>query len=534
MHGPLSPLRRRQILFVGLTFALLGLVGPTSARQTPPATRTWRDVTGQHTIVAELLDLREGTVRLKTEQGRIISLELEKLSPADRRFVEAATSAGEDDGGTAAEPNVPETSEFAAARRSLLAEMKTRDTARRVAAIRRFGDFPLVDSAETVVSQGLSDRDEEVRRAAYETLLGLNAREEICAALLRMLGERASRQGEELVAGALLAVLLDAQLPQVERAVLEFVDGSLASSAGGVELVAGVAEALGQQGDEPAAVALERLTRSRLFANRFAARRVIVHALTRIRRPRAVDILIRVLSELRGEVRGDIATYLAKLSGENHGVDAPAWLAWWNGNREGFQFPFQVSPGVQAAAAAFEGFVPEGTPGYYGMPIYAQRLVFVLDVSGSMQGGRLQAAKRELIEAINGLTPATSFGIIAYNTEITVWRPQLTPATPGAKLDASQCVMALTAGSSTASYDALEAAFEFDVEAIYFLSDGKPTAGKVVNPAQIVAFIGKINHARLVSVYTVGIAPGLPGSTFDVFLRTLAERNMGVYQRVDR
>ena len=73
----------------------------------------------------------------------------------------------------------------------------------------------------------------------------------------------------------------------------------------------------------------------------------------------------------------------------------------------------------------------------------------------------------------------------------------------------------------------------FDTEAIYFLSDGAPTAGKIVAPADIVAAIAAQNRIRRISVYTVGIGAGFPGSPLDAFLKALAERNLGVYRRID-
>ncbi len=89
------------------------------------------------------------------------------------------------------------------------------------------------------------------------------------------------------------------------------------------------------------------------------------------------------------------------------------------------------------------------------------------------------------------------------------------------------------ARSSTASYDALETAFSFDAEAIFFLSDGEPTSGKYVAPADIVSVISTGNRSRRESIYTIGIAPGLPDGPMEWFMKTLAEQNLGLYRRVD-
>ena len=57
--------------------------------------RTWTDATGKHRVEAELIDLSDGVVRLRKEDEQVIEVPVEKLSPADRRFLEEK-SAGEE------------------------------------------------------------------------------------------------------------------------------------------------------------------------------------------------------------------------------------------------------------------------------------------------------------------------------------------------------------------------------------------------------------------------------------------------------
>ncbi len=65
--------------------AMLGLPEPQSAL------RTWTDTAGTHTIQARLIGFQEGKIRLEKADGKIISLPIDKLSPADQRFVRSAT-----------------------------------------------------------------------------------------------------------------------------------------------------------------------------------------------------------------------------------------------------------------------------------------------------------------------------------------------------------------------------------------------------------------------------------------------------------
>ena len=138
-----------------------------------------------------------------------------------------------------------------------------------------------------------------------------------------------------------------------------------------------------------------------------------------------------------------------------------------------------------------------------------------------------------MMQAINALPADAAFSIVAFSSRVGIWQRKLMPATPAGKQKAAKFVYGLRAGGDTAAYDALEAAFGFDAEAVYFLSDGDPNAGKISKPDAIVATMVQANHMRRISVYTIGIAPGQPGSLLDNFMRSLAEENLGVYRRID-
>ncbi len=269
------------------------------------------------------------------------------------------------------------------------------------------------------------------------------------------------------------------------------------------------------------------MTKLKCFSETFACRRAVVQAIVAVRRPEAVESLIALLPEVDGEVRGDVLRHLAALSGQWHGTDANAWRHWWETHKEHFEFP-RPEPGSSAAKAS------PGTPLFYGLAIQARRMVFVIDVSGSMAGMRLATAKRELMQAINGLPGESAFSVVAFSDQTTVWRKKLMPATLETQRAADRFVYGLRPGGDTAAYDALEAAFRFDAEAIYFLSDGEPNAGKIPLPAAIVAAVTAGQpHPPDVHLYDRH-CPRAPGQPLDTFLKTLAEQNFGVYRRVDQ
>jgi hypothetical protein len=89
-------------------------------------------------------------------------------------------------------------------------------------------------------------------------------------------------------------------------------------------------------------------------------------------------------------------------------------------------------------------------------------------------------------------------------------------------------------GLMTASYDALDAAFGLEPEAIYFLSDGAPVGGKITAPDDIVATISHRNRVRRVSLHSIGIATGDgKRDPFGQFMKGLATANWGIYKAVN-
>jgi inter-alpha-trypsin inhibitor heavy chain H1 len=168
------------------------------------------------------------------------------------------------------------------------------------------------------------------------------------------------------------------------------------------------------------------------------------------------------------------------------------------------------------------------------LPLYAKRLIFVIDISGSMNGPRILAAKRELAQAIERLKDDVAFGIVVFNSQVQTWQKRLVPATAVNKRAAGYFIEGLGAGGMTASYDALHSALQYDGEAVYFLTDGAPTAGKIVDPGQIENAITQINRGKRMTIHCIGIGAGPQGGPFDLFLKSLADRNYGDYRRVDQ
>jgi len=417
--------------------------------------------------------------------------------------------------------------EFNQVKREIQQRLHSKYPEDRIEALQRLESYPL-SGAVALLQYGLDDPDEKVRLAAYATLLKLNGDEEVCKALLQRARKAEYRKRENQAAVPLLGVLLASELPDVRREASELLDKSAASTKNGLQVVLVLADSLGYHHDAVDVRPLLALSKTQAFARHFSVRRAVVDALTQIADRRAIGALIDIMDKMGGEARADAVEHLATITKQIYGMDAEAWQQWWAEEGETFEYP------AQKKHAPYRSVALNTTIGtYYGLPLLAEKVVFVIDTSGSMAGQKIVAAKRELIQAISGLPENVQFDIVAFNGSVTVWQKQLVKATAKMKKAAVAFVYDREARSNTASFDALETALSFDTEAIYFLSDGAPYGGKISDPGEIVATISAINKSRRISIYTIGIGAGLPGSSLDLFLMTLAEQNQGLYRRVD-
>ncbi len=411
------------------------------------------------------------------------------------------------------------------ARPQLQPLLRSNVPADRIEALTKLQEFPIAEAVR-LIHNHLDDPDERVSEAAYASLVKMSGKQEVCETLLSLAKKAVRKNDDGESAVPLLSALLTSDLKSVQRETDEFLEKTAASKLG-VQVVLGLADELGSHHAEIDVLPLVRLSKTKIFADNFALRRSVVHALTQIPHRDAVGALIEMMDRVKGEAQADAVEHLAAVTAQIFGMEGGAWQRWWQEAKGTFEYPKNVTH------APYRSVANAASPYYYGMPLFAERVVFVLDTSGSMSGRRILAAKRELIQAINALADHVHFSIVVFNSSVNVWHKQLVPATAESKKAAIHYVSSQDAQSNTASYDALAAAFSFDTEAIYFLSDGAPTSGAIKAPVDIVAAITTINRTRRISLYTIGVGAGLPGDVVDVFLKTLAEENLGLYRRVD-
>lgn len=251
------------------------------------------------------------------------------------------------------------------------------------------------------------------------------------------------------------------------------------------------------------------------------------------RDPSLAGALVERLGRETGRLRADVAAALRRLTGKDLGLDPGPWKAWWDARRDA---PPPPTPSRESQVSFFE------------IPVLSDRLVFLIDLSGSMRepspagGTKLDVARRGLLETLRDLPPAARFGIVGLGCddegrylepEKKTWqgRPVLLPAVPAVKADARRWLEALEARGWTNLYDGIARAFEApDVDTIYLYSDGGASKGTFVAASEILSQVAALNRFRRVVLHAVEV-PGdriLPDNRR--LLRRLAEDTGGTFR----
>jgi Ca-activated chloride channel family protein len=130
----------------------------------------------------------------------------------------------------------------------------------------------------------------------------------------------------------------------------------------------------------------------------------------------------------------------------------------------------------------------------------AKTVVFVVDKSGSMSGEKIEQAKGALKFVLNNLREGDIFNIVAYDSSVQSFRPELEKFTDATRKQALGFVEGLYAGGGTNIHDALSTALSQLKDNkrpnyVIFLTDGLPTVGER-NEAKIAAAAKDANDVR--------------------------------------
>ncbi|KAM4722829.1 inter-alpha-trypsin inhibitor heavy chain H3-like [Rhinophrynus dorsalis] len=173
------------------------------------------------------------------------------------------------------------------------------------------------------------------------------------------------------------------------------------------------------------------------------------------------------------------------------------------------------------------------------LPQIPKRVVFVIDVSGSMSGRKIQQTREALLRILDDLHPDDYFNLIIFSSIAAPWKKSLVRAGKVNVENAKKHVRTLQANGGTNLNEAVLSAVSLLLQnkptgksestkapMIILLTDGDPTVGEV-KTAQIKANVKQAINGQL-SLYCLGFGRDLDYS----FLQTLALENGGVARRI--
>ena len=313
-----------------------------------------------------------------------------------------------------------------------------------------------------------------------------------------------------------------------------------------------------------------------------------ISALAVLRPQEAVQPMIDLMRK-SGRLRVECADALFRITGMDFGVDPERWQEQWTKlmSIAGWRIPTDEELAKKAESRKkYDEFYgkKEQRNGFVGIPTTSTNVLFIIDVSGSMddlvvevekfQGyadrKRFTIVQTELLNTIESLTDDTNFNIVAFATDLDVWKPKLVPANVVNREAAKSFVRRLKpiggseaqdlAASGLGGAANLEAgktntikallypfhvdpdkppkavaagadkqALESPLDTVYFLSDGRPSVGKIIDVNEILREVRKYNEVYRIVIHAIAI-----GDFQKAFLKNLAEENGGAFVDLGR
>lgn len=301
-----------------------------------------------------------------------------------------------------------------------------------------------------------------------------------------------------------------------------------------------------------------------------------MHALGRVRHVESISPLIERMAVEEGRLVADIGLALAEVTGRDFGVRLDAWQQFWKTYEGRFEIPTdsELRRLREKQREIAESYDPSRTVNFLDVPTPSRSILFVVDVSGSMEQEivereryldpayasfqRLDIVKTELSRTIEGLEPYVRFNVVTFAAEVDAWKKKLVGANVLHKSSATTWIRKLEPiggqskedlhevglyasanldGGRTNTYAALMHALDadgtgkekgkgwaVDVDTIFFLSDGRPSIGKYVDTDDILREVREANQLRRVVIHALAI-----GEFQKTFMQQLARENGGTF-----
>ena len=121
-------------------------------------------------------------------------------------------------------------------------------------------------------------------------------------------------------------------------------------------------------------------------------------------------------------------------------------------------------------------------------------------------------------KSLAGLPDGSTFDVIAFSSDVRPWKKEPQMRSTKTAAEALLWVEKMPADGGTNIGDALETAFKMmgaglqkdrteapAYDTVFFMTDGKPTVGKVTDTRQILGTVRRVNEGRKVRIHVVGM-----------------------------
>ena len=424
--------------------------------------------------------------------------------------------------------------------------------------------LPLGERAWPIIQEAVGDPSPQVRRVAAETLSDDKLLDAVSERVVSRVAEKlledpdvnvrmaavaavASWPAGKKRQGMLVQACVDPAETVVEAAATALRDDEAAiaevvkrARVGKGDQRARACIALGVLGGDEARGMLARAVRDREWEVRAAA----CEALAQIANPEDERALLQLLGDRDWAVRACAGVALAKLQSRSaiplmimqlgaDGGDAllPSLQA-LTGQRLETQAEFGTwwkQSGETVALPPAPDVSTESEVSFYDIVDSASNINLVIDISGSMDGARLERAKAEVEQLIRGLQPGTHFNLLCFASEVHPWEQGPVRAGWRNKARLLRYIEDVLAGGGTNIHEALCAGLDaHDADLIFMLTDGAPSVGLIERDV-IREEVRWHNRGReqLARINVVGI--GIPEEA--KFLEGLANDNGGRFRQ---
>lgn len=311
-------------------------------------------------------------------------------------------------------------------------------------------------------------------------------------------------------------------------------------------------------------------------------RAAAIHALSKVRTRDSIEPLVKIIeSDDQGRLVEDAAQTLKKLTGRDFGHDYSTWKRWYEAYGKDPNYKLPTADEIAKIDAKKDEIPKSGETGvakerkineFLGVETPSRKIMFIIDCSGSMDDlilekdryrnrnypgfRKMDIVKEELARTLARFDTKTDFCIITFATKVRPWKKgdmvqansinkaaaiefarSLEPIGGASKDDLASAGLGSAASmgeGKTNTYAALmfglgnpkagiiERADNVPIDTIFFLSDGKPSTGELVDTDDILAVVKEVNTMKKITIHVLGIGDFEKG-----FMKQLAEQNGG-------